>query len=301
MTASERERLEDWAAAFERVYGWAPAFAPLARGPCDPPGDPPREPPGEPPEAFTCTFRPVFEPIDLLGNTGYFRHRPGVAAWFTRLGFGWTDEGRIVTAPSPGTFNALLDRLGPDRAGYRLAYIAEERGNFTLGPWLSSYLRGQLPVHVAPPAYYARRLAGAGAGHGGLGDLRFHFASFAHDLTVHALNYSAVPWSVVDTLRETITARAPERVAGWDAPEATAPLTLTTFFDNDLNRYCYEVWSRCEGPEDFARIFTHPRCLPQLLGALEVRLDETLAGKGDIPSADTRDLPPLAPAEFRLP
>lgn len=311
---TERERLQRWANAFRQAYGWAPSFKALA-GADDVPG------------AFTCTFEPSFDPIELLGGTGFFRHHPALVAWFSRLGFGWLPEGRIVTAPSPDTLNALLDRWGPPRAGYRLAYVEAESGVLALGPWLSAYLHGLIPIHVAPPSYYekvfaprvqtlrgelwrhlvarlAERLFGLReaptAPHDQPPNLRFHFASVAHDLTVHALNYSAIPWDSMAAMRDAIVAAVPERVVAWRAPGAPGPLTLSMFFDNDLNRYCYAAWSRSASPDDFARVFTAPANHRQLMDALRTRLDETLAGKGDVASADSADLPPLAPTDFTL-
>jgi hypothetical protein len=134
----------------------------------------------------------------------------------------------------------------------------------------------------------------------GRGDLRFHFASFAHDLTVHALNYHLVPRACIEAFRARIVAAMPDRVASWRAPGAPGPLTLTTFYDNDLNRYGYAVWSRSDGPRDFARNFADPRNFDQLLGCLDRRIDETLRGLGDVPSGDTHDLAPLVPCAFEV-
>ena len=165
--------------------------------------------------------------------------------------------------------------------------------NLTLGPFLTSYLAGCVPVHVASASFYDAIASSRG-------DLRFHFASFAHDLTVHALNYHLVPRASIETFRDCIERTMPERVAHWKEPGSSGPLTLTTFFDNDLNRYGYAVWSRCEAPEHFARLFAETRNHGQILDCLDRRIDETLRGLGDVPGGDTRDMPPLIPCEFQI-
>ena len=86
----------------------------------------------------------------------------------------------------------------------------------------------------------------------------------------------------------------------WRAPGSPGPLTLTTFYDNDVNRSGYAVWARSEGPRDFARNFADPRNFAQLLGCLDRRIDETLRGLGDVSSGDTHDLAPLVPCEFEV-
>jgi hypothetical protein len=276
--------MEPWARAFEAVYGWAPVFEDFS---------------SEVDGGFTITLRPAVEPIELLGSTGHFRHRPAMTAHVKRMGFGWTDANRVVTAPSPETFNALVDRCAPAGDGYRVNVHRDAKGIMALGPFLTSYLAGAVPVHVAGGTLYAGVSANPkGAPH--RGDLRFHFASFGHDMTVHALNYHLVPRAAIEAFRARIEAAMPDRVAGWREPDAPGPLTLTTFFDNDLNRYCYGVWSRSESPADFARRFTDARNFDQLLGCLDRRIDETLRGLGDVPSGDTRDLAPLAPCAFTV-
>ena len=280
--AEERAQLATWAHAFEAVYGWGPALEDFA---------------GDVPGGFTITVRPTIDPIELLGGTGHFRLRPAMVAQVRRLGFAWTDANRVVTMPSPATFNAIAARLGPD--GYRVRVHPDPQRNLALGPFLTSYLDGFVPVHVASGPLYATVAADrAAAAH--RGDLRFHFGSFAHDLTVHALNYHLIPRACAEAFRARIEAAMPERVRGWRLPDAPGPLTLTTFFDNDLNRYCYAVWSRSETPSDFARLFAIERNFAQLTACLDRRVDETLRGIGDVPSGVTGDLPPLTPCEFRV-
>ncbi len=282
--AEERSSLAPWVAAFEAVYGWAPTFAPfdaLVEG------------------GYTLEVLPVFSPIELLGGTGHFRHRPRMVDHVKRLGFGWNDGQRIVRMPSPATLNALLDRLVTPGDGYRVRVLRDEGRNLALGPYLAACLDGFVPLHLAGGSFYPA-IAADRAGSAGRGDLRFHFASFAHDLTVHGLNGHLVPRAAIEAVRVAFERALPGRHEAWRDPASSAPLTLATFFDNDLNRYGYAVWARCERPEDFAALYLEARNFKQLLGCLEVRLDETRRGLGDVPSGDTKDMAPLTPCEFQM-
>jgi hypothetical protein len=161
------------------------------------------------------------------------------------------------------------------------------------------YLSGSLPVHVASAGWYAQPL-GYGDGKLAPEPVSWHLTSLAHDLTVHAQNYQLVPHASIADLRERIIAAMPQRHAAWQQPGGAAPLTMSFFLDNDLNRYCYAVWCRCQSPSEFGARFREERNYRQLLGALERRIAETLAGKGDAPSGRTEDMPPLEPVEFRI-
>jgi len=147
-------------------------------------------------------------------------------------------------------------------------------------------------VHVASEAFYREATTG--------GDMPWHLTTFAHDLTVHALNYHLIPRTAIRDLGERVMAGVGARLTGLDRPGAMAPLTLAWFFDNDLNRYCYEVWFRCTRPEHFAPTFTAADNLAQLHAALDTRVRETLAGLGDVASGRSEDLPPLEAVTFNL-
>lgn len=278
----ERRAMARWAEAFAVVCGWAPRLDDL--------GDPAA---GD----FTLTFEPRFEPIEMLGGTGHFAHRPRLAAHLERMGFRWGDGGRVLTAPSPQTFNRLADRLLPRGTGYRVGAIARDRPKLALGPWMRTYLAGRVPVHLASPGFYDDVVAARGSGRD-WSDLRFHFESFAHDLTVHALNYQLVPRAAIDALGRRVVDALPERFAAWAHPDALGPLTLTTFFDNDLNRFCYAVWSQSDDVDSFAATFQEH--LPQLMACLDARIEETRRGLGDVADEDTRSLAPLRAWEFDL-
>lgn len=283
MRADERERLAPWLDAFTRVFKQAPIVEPLA---------PPVQ--GAPDDLFTISFPSVFQPPELLGGTGHFRQSPALVEHLRRFGYRWNEAGRVVTSPTPSTFNALLPLLGQPDAGYPVAYACEDASTLSMAPWLLSYLGGTLPVHVASAAWYARSLGDGSGRHDGLA---WHLSSLAHDLTVHALNYHLIPRPAIEIMHERIRTGVSERYAAWERGEP-APLTMSFFIDNDLNRYCYAVWCRCRAPSEFAGRFLDGRSFDQLLAALAVRLDETRAGRGDVASGDTRDLPPLQPVEF---
>lgn len=286
--SDESALLPLWAETFGRVVGWAPTLAPLGAQ-AEVPADIARG-------RFALRFDGPVEPVEMLGSTGHFRHSPALVAHMRRMGFAWDEAGVVRGGPSPDAFNALSDALLPPRAGYRMGYVRSDRRNMALGPFLTAYLAGRVPAQLASEAYYRR--VRAGFREEMRGELGFHFTSFAHDVTVHAMNYQVVPWDLIDAIRARVVAAVPERVAAWASSDAPGPLTLTTFFDNDVNRFCYAVWSASAdvaGAVEAAR--SHAE---QLLACLEHRLEETRAGLGDVPSGDTHDMKPLSPWEFRV-
>ncbi len=130
----ERATLTRWAEVFTLSCGWTPTLHDLSRD----------ELPGA--KLFTLEFQPLLKPIEMLGGTGHFAHRAGHVAHLRRMGFGWNDAGRVLTSPSPLSFNALADVFaGPD-TGYRLGYIREDRRCLSLGPWLR--------IRSRPDGYY---------------------------------------------------------------------------------------------------------------------------------------------------
>jgi len=281
-TTAERPLLEGWIEGFSKVFGEGPRIEPMASPIA-----------GGPDDLFQLVFPRVFDRLDLIGNSGHFGGCAPMVEHVRRLGFDWGDDEKVLTVPTPATFNRLLGLLGVEGAGYHVSYYVEDAGRFSLGPWLRNYLDGTLPIHVGNPEYYRRVLS-----RGGADSMSFHFASFAHDLSVHALNYHLVPRSAIEAMREQIREAVGARWSDWEAPDADAPLTLTFFLDNDLNRYCYQVWFQARSPEHYVKLFTTHQS--QLTDALAIRIAETLEGKGDVPSGDTGDMPPLRPTEFRI-
>jgi hypothetical protein len=284
----ERALLAPWMDGFARAFGAPPGVEAL----------PPSA--GPPPGRFRLVFPPVFDPPEMLGGTGHFRGSDEVAAHMRRLGFAWEGAGRILGAPTPSSFNASLAALdGPD-AGYRLLLTVEDRPALSGGPWLCRYMDGLIPLHVCTAAFYAAHGVAPAADARDHASLAWHFTTLAHDLTVHAQNYHRVPRACIDALGARIRAAFPAAWPAWDRPGAAAPMTLASFYDNDLNRYCYAVWSRCRRAADFGPAFAAPAHLAQLYGALDVRIAETRAGKGDVPDGRAEEMAPLAPVEFRI-
>ena len=275
--------LGPWAAAFEAVCGEAVAVRPLDAA--------------DPAAGHSLTFPRVFTPIELIGGIGHFERSAALREHVRRLGFEWDADGRVMTVPAPGALNARLATLGLPAAGLRVAYAGACTPAMPLGPWLLRYLDGVITVLINAPAFYGALLRAAPHERD---QARWGLMSTAHDLSVHALNYHLIPHSAVADLAERIRSAVPERYAAWSEPDAGAPLTLTYFFDNDLNRYTYAVWCRCERAEDFAAVFRAPHNYAQLVAALQARLAETQAGIGDVASGDFDDMAPLAETTFDL-
>jgi hypothetical protein len=281
--------LHPWLTSFERFFQRPVA---IERFPADVHEGP----------AQRLTIARVISPIELLGGTGYFKHRPAVVEHVRRLGFDWEPDGRILTFPTPATFNRLLEQFGSPDAGLRLTYdrvvATTERRQFELGTWLRRYLTGALTVYVCDQSNYDELFSAPGEApwH----TLRWQLSMLPHDITVHALNYHLVPHAALRELEQRIAEALPDRFLRWSSGEdAAVPLTLSHFIDNDLNRYTYAVWSATERPEEFGRNFLAPARYQQLLDALAIRLDETKRGLGDMPSGDFNDVQPLQPTQFR--
>ncbi len=282
MIAEERERLSAWVDTFERVFGVRPAVTPL---------------PDAPVEAWQLELpRCDYQPQNVIGTVGHFNHRkPQVAGWLKKLGFAWGDDEQLVAVPTPLSFNRLLART-PGAPVFRMQYMPPEP-TAPLGRWLSEYCEGRLPLHIWGREHYDRAIAG---GSQSTVPLFWQLTSFAHDLSVHALNYHLVPRAQFEELAARIRERLPERFAAWHEPGATAPLTLAFFFDNDFNRYCQLTWNRVFHPAEFAEIFAAPGNFAQLVKALDVRIDETLRGVGDVASGNADDMGALAKVELEL-
>ena len=275
--------LGPWANAFAAVCDAPVAFAPFDVS--------------DPTAGQRMTFPPIFTPIELVGGTGHFRQHPEMVAQVRRLGFEWNADGRVMTVPAPGVFNARIASLGTPQAGFSIAYFGAAASTMPLGPWLLRYMHGVITVLVCAPAFYDSLLRG-GLRRRHRDQARWGLMSLAHDLSVHALNYHLIPHAAVTDLANRIRTAVPERYASWAQPGASAPLTLTYFYDNDFNRYAYAVWCRCERPAEFAALFLAKRNYDQLVDALELRLSETRSGRGDVASGDFDDMGKLAETSF---
>jgi hypothetical protein len=281
----DAELLGPWTRAFEALCG-----APVLVEPLDA---------SNPSAGRRLTFPRVFDPIDLIGGTGHFRRNRAMTEHLRRMGFDWDADGRVMTVPAPGAFNARLADVAPCESGFLLAYANGTEHAMPLGPWMLRYMDGVITLLVNAPAYYESLLSG-GRRPRSRADPRWGLLSVAHDLSVHALNYHLIPRAAVADVARRIRAALPERAAAWTDPATVAPLTLTYFFDNDLNRYTYAVWCRCERPQDFGAIFLAEHNYAQLVAALEIRLEETQSGRGDVASGDFDDMGKLTETSFEV-
>jgi hypothetical protein len=272
--------LGPWTKAFEKFCGGPVVLEPLE--------------PATPAAGIRMIFPRVFRPIELIGGIGHFQINRAMSEHVRRMGFEWDDEGRVRTVPAPGAFNARLTTVGIENAGFRLAYANDTTHAMPLGPWLRRYMDGVITLLVNTPEFYEKLLTDPQPPE----DPRWGLMSVAHDLSVHGLNYHLVPHTAAVDLAGRIRAAVPERYAAWSRPGTVTPLTLTYFYDNDFNRYTYAVWCRCTRPEDFASIFVARRNYDQLVAALEIRLEETKAGRGDVASGNFDEMGRLTETTF---
>ncbi|MBR58463.1 MAG: hypothetical protein CMH54_10635 [Myxococcales bacterium] len=286
MRRDEENLLGPWLWAFEKLFGEAPKVLPWTHPQC------------ENGSLHQLQLPAVFDPPELAGRTGHFKHMPTMIPIVRAMGFDWPDGQFIHIVPTPESFNAMLRATNAGSYGYELAYMQSDSETLPTGPWLAMYLGGTIPIHVASEAFYKKKVAKA-LKSGAVDLLQFHLLSTGHDLSVHALNYHLIPRSSITAIRDHIYGSIPERASEW-ADGGAAPLTLTYFLDNDLNRFCYAVWCRSASIEQFGEIFSAPANLGQLMTVLDTRLEETRAGKGDVASGDTNDMPALAQTEFTI-
>ena len=288
MRTEERELLTPWVEAFDTVFGEGVTINKLAGAESDAPSD-----------LGIINFPDVVRPHDLIGRTGHFGHVPKMAEYMHSMGYDWNAEGRLCAAPTPATFRWLMETRGQPDAGYEPVYRVEDGDTMSIGPWLMLYLNGEIPLHVRSQEQYQRWLQRYDPAVHRAG-FSFHVSSFLHDLTVHMLNYHLIPRSWMKQTSQRIVEAMPERAEKWKEDKATGPLTLTFFFDNDLNQYALQVWCRCRRPEDYADIFLHPQNVQLINDALTLRITQTLDGLGDVASGDTDDVQGLEPLRLQL-
>lgn len=280
--------VSDWLDAFHQLFGVPATLSVLA---------PPT--PDGPADLTALSYPLVFDQDTLVGRAGHITHVPALVAHAHALGYAWDPEGRIVTVPTPASFNTLVPlTAGPD-LGFLLTPVLRQTASPPPASALLHALDGVLAVPFLDHALLVSRLADSTAPARNR-DLHFLMASTVHALSVLAFNTHLAPRSTLTDLGARVRAALPERVARWSQPDAPAPLTLQRFYHHDLQQYAHAVWWRSETPADFARVFTHPDNLQQLHAALDTRLTETRAGLGDIPSGDMNAMPPLTPVTFTL-
>src|SRR5690348_16225711 len=101
VTATEGEYLGPWLSAFERLFGRPTQVTSEGDGEAK----------------LTCPR--VFEPIQLVGSANHFKMHPAMAEHVRKLGFDWEPDARVLTVPTPATFNARLAKYCRADAGYR--------------------------------------------------------------------------------------------------------------------------------------------------------------------------------------
>lgn len=256
---AEARRLAPWRAAYRRRFGAAPALERDALGlrlrfPAHPGPD----------------WAGAVGRVDVLGG------HPAVRAYLRRLGFDWNDAAALIAAPSPGSVTARVAALGWV-SGVRPRYYQADAAAMDKRTWLLGNLRGEVPVALASPTWYAllaararlplRESAGARARRD------HHFFGVQHDLTKHLLLTHLLPRELVRALGE----RLAVGLRPWHrGPLVAAP--LVRFYENDLLAYCQAIWRDLPDPADFAATCRAPDNLAQLWRAAERRLAETAAG-----------------------
>jgi len=286
MRSAERDLVGPWTETFATVFGEDVVLKALES-----------TDEGAPSDLGTINFPDVVRPLYLIGGTGHFNHVPEMADYVRSLGYDWKEGGRFCATPTPETFRWIMESQGI-QSGYDPVYRVEDGDTMSIGPWLCLYLDGKIPIHVRAKEHYQSWLESFDPTQ--REGFSFHVASFLHDLTVHMLNYHLIPRSWIEQTTARIKKAMPERVEAWKEENSSGPLTMTFFFDNDLNQYALQVWCRCRRPQDYEDIFLNPRNIKLLDDALSLRISQTLEGVGDVASGDTDDAEGLKPLKIEL-
>jgi hypothetical protein len=212
------------------------------------------------------THAAVVGRVDVLGG------HPAVRTYLQAIGFAWDARGVITGAPSPASVAARVAALGPRPRYYQAAYSAMNKRT-----WLEGNLRGELPLALGAPVYYAAlglaarlRLPEPGRVRAGRD---YHFFGVQHDLSKHLLLTHLVPRPLLLDLGRALAGglRRWHRGALVSAP-------LVRFYENDLLAYCQQIWRDLPDPAQFAPTCLAPANLDQLWRAVDARLRESAAG-----------------------
>lgn len=254
---AEARLLAPWRAAYARRFGRAPELARDDHG-------------------LLLRFPAHRGPTEAIGRVDVFGGHPAVRAWLRRLGFAWDDRGLLAAAPSPASVPARLRALGHD-SGPHPRYYQSDSSAMPHRTWLEGNLRGELPLQLGGPRWYAALALHARLRLPEPARVRaardYHFLGVQHDLTKHLALTHLVPRRLLADL-----ARA---LAGGLRPWHRGPLVaapLTRFYENDLLAYCQQIWRDLPDPSHFVTTCEHPANLAQLWRAVEARLAETAAG-----------------------
>lgn len=254
---AEARLLAPWRAAYLRRFGRAPELARDEHG-------------------LVLRFPAHAGPNHALGRVDVFGGHPAVRAHLRRLGFDWDGRGLLCAAPAPASVPARLRALGLD-TGPRPRYYGADASAMNKRTWLEGNLRGELPLQLGGPRWYAAlalharlRLPEPARVRAGRDD---HFLGVQHDLTKHLALTHLVPR---DLLRDLARALARGLRPWHRGPLVAAP--LVRFYENDLLAYCQQIWRDLPDPAQFVATCLRPANLAQLWRAVDDRLAETAAG-----------------------
>lgn len=270
---AEARLLAPWRAGFRRRFGAAVELARDVHG-----------------LRLVFPALPDREPAAALGRVDVLGAHAPVRAHFAAMGFAWDDRAVLTRAPAPASAaaraRALGLTLGPRPRYYRAGSAAMNKRT-----WLEGCLRGEVPVSLGTPLYYAALALAPRLGRREPPDVRaardYHFFGVQHDLTKHLALTHLVPADLLAALGRALGAahRAWHR-----GPLVAAP--LARFYENDLLAYCQAIWRDLADPAEFVPTLLAPPNLAQLWRAARVRLAETAAG----PRAWRRDDADTCPA-----
>lgn len=237
----------------------------------------------------------------VVGRIDVFGGHPAVRAHLARLGFAWDAHGFVHRAPAPASFLARLPAAGPRPRWYLTASSA-----MNTRTWLEGNLRGEVPVALGTPAYYAALAARARLPARERARVRarrdYHFFGVQHDLTKHLLLTHLVPRALLRDLGRALAAA----LRPWHRGPLLPP-PLPRFYENDLLAYCQAIWRDLPDPAQFVPTCLAPPNLAQLWQAVRRRLAEVAAGPRAWLRTDADTCPefhivrPAAPAPGRSP
>lgn len=255
----EARLLAPWLAAFRRRFGAAPGLERDAHG-----------------LLLRFPALPGREPADALGRVDVLGGHPAVRAHLARLGFAWDDRGLLTRAPSPASFAARTRALG-HVPGPRPRWYQAGSAAMNKRTWLEGCLRGEVPLALATPGWYAALAVQARLGLPEPRRVRagrdYHFFGVQHDLTKHLVLLHLIPPDMLAALGRALAAG----LRPWHrGPLVAAP--LVRFYENDLLAYCQQIWRDLPDPAAFVPMFLAPANVAQLWRAVAARLAETAAG-----------------------
>jgi hypothetical protein len=268
--------LGPWRRAYEAHYGRAPELRTDAG-------------------TSTLTFRREVDDPDLyrrmVGTLGRFADKPKLRERVRALGYGWDEDGLLLTVPLPTALLHRMRALGLHGSGFVPEFIVLNSLDLPIGAWLLRLAAGTVPIQVGTAELYSRETSRPPRGKGKRRQGRWthHLLSLLHDMTKHVLPLHMVPRATLEQLGERVVSalgplrRRVARETRWARllsavpKEWLAPVALLTFYENDLVDYGHAVWSAIEVPEDFEPTFLLRRHYTQLEDVLSRRIEQARA------------------------